>query len=304
MKRSGASDFGFHFLEGFKTCKRKFFIERFKGIEANRKPFQLIFGEAFHHAKATFYITKSEAKALAAYQLVLKERKGEIEDPSRYLPLLRDRGPIMFKKWVKLLGRNDLRVYEILAVEEVMKFRLPNGFLFTAKPDVVVKSPSGIYIFDTKTSWYSANLQSEQLEVGDQTSSYLYGWNLLHPKEKALGLVPDCISWNVNSTDPEKIDCNRSRLVTRSNRELNEWALGTMSDLADMAGRIASLKKFDDASLFPRTTSYCLSYNRKCEFLDICRHRIKDGEIPEGYHEVKWEGKEKILKLTKKGNGK
>jgi hypothetical protein len=301
MKRSGASDYGFHLLETFKTCKRKFYISKVLGIEADRKPFQLIFGGAFHHGKAIFYETKSESKALKAYEVAIKESKHEIEDPSRYLPALLSRGGIMLKKWISLLGKNDLKIYEILSLEEVLRFKLPNGFTFTAKPDVVVKSDSSLYIFDTKTSWYSANLQSEQLEVGDQTSAYLYGWNLIHRKTPASGLVPDCISWNFNSSDPDKIEVSRSRLVTRSNRELNEWALGTMSDLSDMAGRIASLKKNDLSELFPRTTSYCLSYNRKCEYLDICRHRIKEGVIPTGYHENTWEGKTQLLKLAKKG---
>jgi hypothetical protein len=299
IERSGASEKGFHFLESFKSCKRKWFFRFPLGLEPDRKPFQLIFGGAFHHGKATFYSKQKVSSALAAFKEYVEFYKKEVEDPKRYIPMMLARGPVMLEKWIRLLGRNDIRVYKILALEEVIEFRLPNGYLFTIKPDVVLKGPGGVYIFDTKTSWYSSNLQSEQLETSDQTTAYIYGWNKKHPDQKAVGLVPDCISWNVNSSDPEKIDCTRSRLVTRSERELEEWALGTQSDLADMASRVAAVKKFDDAGLFPRTTSYCLSYNRKCEYLDICRHRIKS-DIPEGFHESSWPGKKALLAAAKR----
>jgi hypothetical protein len=297
MKRSGASEAGFHFLELFKTCKRKWMIRYILGIEADRKPFQLIFGGCFHHGKAIFYETKSLSKAISSYKQAVKESRSELEDPSRYLPMMLERGPVMLEKWSKLLGKNDLRIYKILAIEKVIKFKLPNGYIFTIKPDVVVEASAGVYLFDTKTSWYSANLQSEQLEVGDQTSAYLYGWNLMHPKNKASGLVPDCIAWNLNSNDPDKIECTRSRLVTRSERELKEWADGTMSDLVDMASRVRGLRNFSEAQTFPRTTSYCLSYNRICEYADICRHKIEG--IPGGFHENNWPGREALLKVKK-----
>lgn len=299
MKRSGASEAGFHFLEAFKTCKRKWFIRYVLGIEPDRKPFQLIFGGCFHHGKAVFYESGSQSKAITAYKQAVKESRKEVEDPSRYLPMMLERGPLMLEKWIRMLGKNDLRIYKILALEKVLKVRLPNGYIFTIKPDVVVDSSAGVYLFDTKTSWYSANLQSEQLEYGDQTSAYLYGWNQANPKKKAVGLVPDVIYWNLNTSDPDKIECTRSRLVTRSDRELQEWVEGTMSDLTDMASRVRGLRTFGEAATFPRTTSYCLSYNRICEYADICR-RKKEG-VPGGFHENNWSGKEALLKSTKKG---
>lgn len=298
MKRSGASKSGYHFLESFETCKRKWYIRYILGIEPDRKPFQLIFGGCFHHGKAIFYETKSEKKAIAAYLQALKESKGEVEDASTLYPMMVKRGPIMLSRWINLLGRNDLQTYKILALEKVIKFSLPNGYVFTMKPDVVMEADAGIYLFDTKTSWYSANLQAEQVETGDQSTAYLYGWNLTHPKKKAIGLVPDCIYWNRNTEDPDKINCTRSKLVSRTERELQEWVEGTMSNLADMASRVRGLVKHGDAATFPRTTSYCLSYNRACEYLDICRHRIEG--IPPGFHKNTWKGQEALLKGTKK----
>lgn len=294
--KHGSSPVGFHFLEMFKTCKRKWMLRYLLGIEPDRKPFQLIFGGAFHEGKAEFYRTGSSSKAIKAYSSYLKTSKSEIEDPSRYFPMLLEKGPTMLERWIGRLGRNDLRIYDILGIEKDISFYLPNGYRFTGRIDVIVKSSAGVYIFETKTSWYSANLQADQVEVGDQGTAYLYGWNKLHPKLPASGLIPDCIYWNVNTPDPDKIQCTREKLVTRSSRELQEWELGTMSDLLDLSSRARAWKKHGDASTFPRTTSYCLSYNRRCEYLDICRHRIKD--LPPGFHTNTWKGKKAFLGKT------
>jgi hypothetical protein len=268
----GASEKGFHFLEGFKQCKRKFFIHEVLGIEPERKPFQLLFGSAFHAGKEAFYLSGSVAKARKAMMSELDAIRGQMEDERRIYPVLKTKAPIMLDRWIKVLGANDLSLYRILAVEEIGEVKLPNGFTFTFKPDVVLQVPSGpIYIFDTKTSWYSSHLQAEQVEVGDQASTYLYGWNHLHPKLKASGVVADCISWNLATDDPEKIQVIRSNLTGRTPLELWEWEQGAMSDLRDMASRVKALSKSSYSQLFPRTTSYCLSYNRKCEYLDICR---------------------------------
>lgn len=267
------------------------------GLEPDRLPFQIIFGGLFHSSKAEFYRTGSSAKAVKILKEEAKEARDHVEDPSRYGPFMLLRGPKMIEKWIRVIGNNDLKVYKILAVEKIISVVLPNGYRFTMKPDVVLKGPSGVYLFDSKTSWYSANLQAEQLETSDQTTAYLYGWNHAHPKQKAIGLVPDCIYWSVNTEDPEKIECTRSKLVTRSERELKEWEEGTISDLMDMASRVRALKKAGDAATFPRTTSYCLSYNRLCEYINICRHRIEG--VPPGFHEESWSGKKQILEMKK-----
>jgi hypothetical protein len=57
-----------------------------------------------------------------------------------------------------------------------------------------------------------------------------------------------------------------------------------MSDLLDMSSRVKALKKTSYAQLFPRTTSYCLAYNRRCEFLDICRSDLTNlKSLPGGF---------------------
>lgn len=289
---------GFHFMEEFKNCKRKWYYHHLLGWEPDRKPFQLIFGGCFHRGKEVFYKTGSASKAVKAYAAELKETRSELEDPSRFYETLLARGQIMLMRWIDRLGKNDLKVYKILGVEQEETARLPNGYMFTFRIDVAMKTPGGsVYIFDTKTSWYSANLQSEQVETSDQGTAYLYGWNQLHKNEPAVGLIPDCIYWNLNTEDPEKIACTRASLVRRSAEELNSWATGAMMTFKDMALRVRALKTEGVDATFDRTTSYCLSYNRKCEYLDVCRGKIKG--IPPGFHEEEWSGKKAFLRMVK-----
>jgi len=299
MKKQGGTRSGFHFIEKFKNCKRFWYLENILGITPSKKPFMLIFGGAFHAGKASFYLTRSVEKAVAAFKKTLREDRDLIEEADRFYPFLLERGPLMLYAWANMFGRNDLANYKILAVEKVFEVRLPNGYTITVKPDAVLQASNGaVYIFETKTSFFSANLQEDVVALGDQATTYLYAWWKATGK-KANGVVPDIIYWNRNSRKSEDIELRRGNLITRSDYELWSYEQGVMSDLLDMSGRVRALGGARAASpeaLFPRTTSQCISYNRRCEFADICREKLEEGgPLPGGFARDPWKQRTALL---------
>jgi PD-(D/E)XK nuclease superfamily len=271
MKR-GATPAGFHFLELFKVCKRKFYLTHVKHITPAQKAYMLIFGGAFHDAKAKYYKSKGDLDAaIASFKAALSRDAKIMEEPDKWLPFLAERGPIMLARWAEVFGRNDLANYRVMAIEKVLKVTLPNGMRITVKPDAVVRSSSGaVYLMETKTSFYSGNLQEESVALGDQATMYLYAYHKAAGKA-AAGVVPDIIYWNRNSRKTSDIECSRGRLVTRTASELMDFEQGLMGDFTDLSARTAAVKRYPISQLFPRTTSWCLSYNRKCEYAEICR---------------------------------
>ncbi len=299
-KDHGATRSGFHFIEKFKGCKRFWYIENPLGITPALKPFMLIFGGAFHAGKAGFYTGKSIEKGVATFKRALKAERSKMEDAEKYYPFLLERGPVMLHRWADTFGRNDLANYKILAVEKVFETRLPNGFLVTIKPDAVLRASSGsIFIFETKTSFFSANLQEDVVSLGDQATTYLYAW-WKATGTKALGVVPDIVYWNRNSRNSQDIELRRGSLITRSDYELWSYEQGVMSDLLDMSGRVRALGKNSPEALFPRTTSQCIAYKRRCEYADICRERLEEGgPLPGGFARDPWKGKTALTKVRK-----
>lgn len=298
-KNVGATRSGFHWIESYKQCKRLFYIENILGITLKLKPFMLLFGGAFHAGKAAFYKKRSIEAGVAAFRADLKRDRALMEEQEKFYPFLLERGPLMLHRWADTFGRNDLANYKVLAVEKVFEVRLPNGFTLTVKPDAILQASNGsIYIFETKTSFFSANLQEDVVSLGDQATTYLYAWKK-STGIAASGVVPDIIYWNRNSRKSEDIELRRGNLVTRTEYELYSYEQGVMSDLLDMSSRVRGLSGAHPASpeaLFPRTTSQCIAYNRRCIFSDICREHLEElGGLPGGFVKDEWKKKDALL---------
>jgi hypothetical protein len=303
-RKQGGTRSGFHFIESFKNCKRLWYVGQILGIRPSKKPFMLIFGGAFHVGKAKFYTSRGDiTAACAAFRASLKGERADMEEAEKYYPFLAERGPLMLHRWADTFGRNDLANYRVLAVEKVFETRLPNGFTLTIKPDAVLQASNGaIYIFETKTSFFSANLQEDVVALGDQATTYLYAWRAATGK-KASGVVPGIIYWNRNSRKSEDIELRRGNLITRNDYELWSYEQGVMSDLLDMSGRVRALGGSHPSppeALFPRTTSQCISYNRRCQYADICREKLEEGgPLPGGFSRDIWKSRAALTGIVR-----
>jgi hypothetical protein len=150
----------------------------------------------------------------------------------------------------------------------------------TMRPDCILRSEGGhVYIMETKTSFSNPNIVLEGVVVGDQATSYIYGVKRVYGIHAQM--IPDIVGWSLSTPHIEKIACFRGEIVSRSERDLADFEEGVQSELLDISTRVAALKKHSVAALFPRNTQFCMSYNRRCDYADICRGDLS--ECPSGF---------------------
>jgi hypothetical protein len=290
-RRSG-SEAGWHFINLFQDCKMKFYIRHVLKYIPLTTGGPLVFGGTFHEAKAVFYKTGNLKKSLSYFMKELRSRQDEIEE--RLFEQYYNQGPIMLQTWIHRFGFSDLENYKIIAVEEEIRPRLPNGFYMTMRPDAILKSRDGnIYIMETKTTFSNPSLVTQGVVLGDQATAYIYGVQQVY-KIRPYGIIPDIIGWSLGSQHIDKIVAFRGEIVTRSDRLLEELESSMTSELLDISTRVASIKKHPISELFPRNTSYCMFYNHRCEYADVCRSDLS--ECPAGFKIEK--------KIEKKKKGK
>jgi len=278
---------GFHFFNLFQNCPRKFFIKYILRITTETTGSPLIFGAAFHEGKAVWYETGNKNKALSTAQFEVDDRKSEYE---KYEEYERDskKISILLDRWIEKFGRQDLKVFKFEAVEKQVEVEIPHtsGFKMTIRPDAIVTNTDGeSFVLETKTSGFSPYVADKGVYYGDQATSYLYGAKKSYPNLNIQGVLPDIAYWNKKTFNEENITFMRGDLIYRNNRNLEEFALGVANVVTTIS---QSAKAYFDgkapaAMLFPRNTSWCLSFSRPCEYADICRtnlETLRDDELP------------------------
>jgi len=282
-RRESAS--GYHFYNLYQNCPRKWYIRYLMRLEGEFKAPPLMLGSAVHEGKATFYQSGSIDKGIKAFLRDLKANQGSYEDIDDY-DLAKRRGVDMLKKWYVAHGADDLSRYKVVAVEEELIAKMPNGFILTSRLDAVLQRnrSSEMFIMETKTTGYSAIMADRFAQASDQLTTELYAAWRARPKWPIVGVIPDIMYENRH-----KVECIRGDIVARSQSELREYEQGTMGVLSEIAQKASAWRsrRYPPESLFPRNTSWCLSYNHKCEYYDICRTVLSEkGEPPFGFTRI------------------
>lgn len=288
-KRS-ASAAGFHFLNLFQCCPRKFFIRFVLRLDPKYTATPLIFGSAFHEAKATFYQTKSLEEALAVGKSIIQSSKKELYEPSE-IPSLQNRLELMFESWVDQYGKIDLKRFKFLCIEKEFVVPVANtGLVMTMRPDTIVqeKQTGLIYIMETKTSSFSIRVTADAVLTGDQATSYLWGvhaatgWNI-------YGLQPDITYWSKNSASRSGIQNDRPSAVLRDQQACLRFELGVAQLIAEITAKVNAYKHSTDPwQLFPRNSHYCCAFSHPCEYSRICFDQLHETkQLPDGFKRIK-----------------
>ena len=271
VKRTGSAS-GFHFINLYQCCPRKFYYRFVLRWRPKHTAIPLILGSAFHEAKAAWYMGKAYKKAFDVGCSVVEESRQELEDPQAYKDILR-RLEGLFNGWVEAFGMNDRIEYDVIAVEKELSVPVEGTpFVMTMRPDAVLrnKSMNLPFVFETKTSGFSHRLTAEAVAYGDQATSYLWG------VRKIMGITPyavqtDIAYWNKQSTDLNNRRFIRPELVFRSESRIQEFELSIAQLFTEVTQKVNALKAgFAYAALFPRNSYYCLSYSNPCEYAEIC----------------------------------
>lgn len=284
--QSAASAAGFHFYQLYQCCPRKFYLKYVVGLDTKWTAPALIYGAAFHEAKAEFYRTGSLEDGLKAGTEYIEANVSGYESHEQFEKDLY-RLPIVYRKWVVKFGMSDLLKYDVVSVEREMRVTLPNGFVYTGRPDTILrdKVSKKLFIMETKTSGFSKDLTLDTVFYGDQVTSYLAlvqmgkcsdGGEIGISADEAANaaVICDVAYWNKNAKYEDNIDCLRGEPITRSKEEIEDFLAGIEQLFSEVSQKVEAAKKGNPFPLFQRNTYYCLSYGKPCEFVDICRLRV------------------------------
>jgi hypothetical protein len=189
---------GFHFWNLYQNCRWKFFLNYPMGLRPEHDARALLFGIAVHAAIAAFLQTGKEQAARDVFIKTMEEQHGRYEREEDWT-FDHNRGTILIARWCADVGRDLLRDFDVLSVEDELSPSLPNGFKITSRLDAVVASrlgghigpgPREVYILETKTTGWGRELTEEALANSDQVSTYVWALGKAHPE------------WRVEASSP------------------------------------------------------------------------------------------------------
>lgn len=291
------SSLGFHMVNTFQSCPRKWFIKYHAGILPVKIGKALILGKAWHAGMEVFY---RGGTADEAYERIISDidaDKLNFRKLEEYGEIL-ERVPILFRAWYEAIGKNLHAEYEVLAVEEELRPRLADTFTMTIRPDAVVKrrSDGAILIPEHKTTGYSVQSMFETVDAQDQATAYCWGLLETKPEYKLnfAGLLLDVVYNRGRVTDVQQL------VIIRNKTILAEFELSLFGLFVELARRLVKLEANEDLAplYFPRNGSACSTFG--CEYADICRTRITKGMIlGSNYFVDAWKGRETLLEQAK-----
>jgi len=270
---------GFHFVNLYQNCARKFHLKYNLRIEPAHTSHQLLLGSAIHRGKAAWYRSKRAtlATVLRETGAELTARRKEFQNDDLYAQT-KDRALKMVGAWVDRWGQHDRERYDVVAVEKeiVMPIGGTNGFSVTLRPDAILKDKDHGYVFimETKSTGFSMIQAEKGVYYGDQATMYLMGATRVLGLD-VDGVIPDILYWHKSSKDPSSITCVRGDVVTRTPEDFERLERNLASLLNEISQKVAAWNRgIDEDDLFPMNTARCMDFFGPCEFADICRSRI------------------------------
>ena len=109
---------GFHFYNLYLDCPRKWYIKYVNGLRPLFTSPPLLFGNAFHEAKALYWEKDFNADGMMAeFDRVLLELKDQYEDQKKYIDDVA-RGHRMIDNWLYTWHDENQDRYKVLEVEK------------------------------------------------------------------------------------------------------------------------------------------------------------------------------------------
>lgn len=289
------SSSGFHFYNLYLDCPRKWYLKYVNGLKPLVTSPPLLFGNAFHEAKALYWGKNFNADGMIKeFDKILGELKDQYEDVEKYKDDL-SRGHRMIDNWLFTWHDENQERYKVLEVEKEYSILIgPDGnFIFTVRPDVILKDKKfgKNIIEDTKSTGWSLDMTFKTNELGDQLTSYIWALNKVHPEWKIETARIDC-----SYARGKKVESQRGLEVYRSKQDLATFELSLYGLILEVSQKYKSLSKYPWPLLFPRNGGQCYKYNKPCEYAKICRMNIPIGTVPPGFKLDSWASLDEDMK--------
>lgn len=260
----GPSESGFHFMQAFRNCQKKFYYQYIAGLEVLSPSPAILFGIDMHVAMAAWY--QAYRDGLPLYERVIKAKEvftlehNKCED-SYVEPGLFESDSYDGLNMIEEYGlRYCDEVWVVRAIEEAVEYTFPSGLRMTGRVDLVATSKEGrSYIVDHKTTKWAIVSLMRELNKSDQASAYMHMWNTANPELPVCGVV-------FNILRRGKTTCEfKQHLVLKSNEDVNNFVNSAEETLKEITDKVIR----GDA-VWTTNTDRCFDYNKPCPFMNIC----------------------------------
>lgn len=272
-RKDGPSNSGYHFVQAYQNCKRKFYWQYVKGLEPIHMAPAILFGTAGHAGLEEWYklhsqgssISKKVKLSIEAAVSDLESRREHYYEMSKF-----EAHKQQLKDTFHQYGlQYEDQSFKVVSIEDSLEVELQYGDMFTGRLDLVVMQNDGrLMIMDHKfTSWSLSNFK-RAVQANDQSTAYTLLWNKNNPQRRAAGVIFNLIRNYQGSIDFLQVPVYRSQVdVDIFEKEVSE-------NLRDLSQRV-----IDPEASWPKNTDQCFSYNRACPFLELCQGAKFDGLI-------------------------
>ena len=293
------SQTGFHWINTFQGCPRKWHIKYNLGILPTKLGKALIYGKAWHEGMDKFYNGASYEEALGTIYAELEAAKLQFHNLEEYNEAVLKAEP-MFKAWHREIGCKLHDEYEILFVEQQFEPKVADVYTMTIRPDAVVRrrATGEILIPEHKTTGYSEQGMVETVDRGDQATAYTWGMLATHPeyKDDFAGVLLDVVYARMYKGSVAGEPTAKQITITRSRLDVTTFELSMYGLFQDIASR---LKKYEakpelDALYYPRNGSSCSEFT--CEYHSLCRQKLDARTVLGAAYKIDpWSGRDRLL---------
>lgn len=271
---------GSTFVGTYRQCPRRWMLRYLENIVPARESPSLVFGQAVHSAKETFYKTKGiEMEAVKVGLGYLDQHRASFETNEDFTAI-RTRFIDGWAVWSATFGKKDFTRYRIIAIEQPVELTLASGLIVTMRFDLhVLDLETGAYwVCDTKTTGYGLQPMFKSLEQDDQMTGYI--WALYHLHEDR----PNSIGGAFGDVlyQKGKVNTAERRYIVRSRTDLQAWELGMTGTLQEISQKAQAFREgYPHQVLFPRHGGWCGHF--PCDYTDICRTYHQGDPCPNGF---------------------
>jgi hypothetical protein len=280
MKSSndGPSASGYHFVQAYQNCKRKFYHQYIQGLEENYRAPAILFGTAGHVGMEEWYrqhaqqspISKKVKFATDAAIADAESRRDQYYDLSK-LEVHKRQLKDTFHQYGLVYPDEP---FKVVSIEENYEVTLDYGDIFTGRIDLVTLRNNGqLMIMDHKFTGWSLESFKRSVQASDQATAYCMLWNEHNPKRRAGGVIFNLIRNYQGRIEFAQVP------VYRAQQDIDTFRREVSENLRDMAQRV-----IDPEATWPKNTDHCFAYNRACPFLELCQGVKFDGLIGTKYH--------------------
>lgn len=281
---------GVHFIELYNACQRKFFFTYHLGLRPVFVDKALIFGGAFHEAKAHYYDTQGDlTEAVKLGKQEIEDRRKDFFSPEDFEFSYGRLDPLL-TAWHQKFGIQDFQLFDVVATEEEFRITVPftPSYVLTQRHDTLLKrkTTGKIFTMETKTASSSLPFTMDTTRDSSQVTGYNWGGQQVFGNQYG-GLIIDVAYWSSRSKNPKTIQCERSEPINKGQWDTKKFVADAASLFNEIEAKQRSLASGVPAEfLYRRNCFYCHSFFRPCPMLSICNMPTKEAikRLPEHLH--------------------